>query len=67
MKQISVDTEIHTVGPANKEVPESAMAEQPLAQNPEIEMLALRVGHRHRITNKRPWTEFSCLLKLKQR
>lgn len=25
---------IHTVGPANREVPESAIAEQPLAQNP---------------------------------
>ena len=30
---------IHTVGPANKEVPESAIAEQPSAQNPEIEDL----------------------------
>lgn len=25
---------IHTVGPANREVPESAIAEQPLAQSP---------------------------------
>lgn len=25
---------IHTVGPANREVPESAIAEQPLAQKP---------------------------------
>lgn len=26
---------VHTVGPANKEVPESAIAEQPPEQNPE--------------------------------
>lgn len=28
-------SKIHTVGPANKEVPESAIAEQPSPQNPE--------------------------------
>lgn len=28
---------IHTIGPANNEVPESAIAAHPLAQNPEKE------------------------------
>lgn len=30
---------IHTVGPANRDVPESAIAEQPSPQNPENDML----------------------------
>lgn len=31
--------ELHTVGPASKDVPESAIAEHPLPQNPDIDML----------------------------
>lgn len=34
---VSSFNKIHTVGPANKEVPESAIAEQPSEQNPENE------------------------------
>lgn len=41
---------VHTEGPANKDVPESAIAEQSLAQNPAAEYLS---PHNH---NQRHWT-----------
>lgn len=40
---------VHTVGPANREVPESAIAEQPLPQNPASNML---ISQQHKQYNR---------------
>lgn len=42
---ISLEESVRTVGPAIKEVPESAIAEQPLAQNPEKKIRSGQYQH----------------------
>lgn len=39
----------HTVGPANKEVPESAIAAQPLAQNPKKKNISLLLNRNNKM------------------